>query len=186
MFVGMYREQFPTWTAQAIADRILTNHLYGIDLDPRAAQLTALTLYLRAWELVRDERQQQHLPGGTYTPPPMNIATTPTNLDRGALERHLQRHPQDRLFEPLIKEVFAALEQAEILGSLLRPREYLDNAITALQKQHGIQRNLFDADMDETSIKLAELAKSDPKGLSRWPSNMSLTVSNLRLEMSMM
>ncbi len=167
MFVGMYREQFPNWNAQDIADRILTNHLFGIDLDPRAAQLTALTLYLRAWELVRDERQQQYLPGGSYTPPSMNIATTPTNLDKGALERHLQRHPQDRLFEPLIKEIFAGLEQAELLGSLLRPRKYLNNAITLLQKQHGIQRSLFNSDMDELRIKIAELAKSDPEGLKK-------------------
>lgn len=167
MFVAMYREQFPTWNAHEIAERILTNHLYGIDLDPRAAQLTALTLYLRAWELVRDERQQQYLPGGSYTPPSMNIATTPTNLDKGALERHLQRHPQDRLFAPLIKEIFDGLEQAELLGSLLRPREYLNNAIFALQKQEATQRNLFDPDMDELRITIAELAKSDPEGLKK-------------------
>ena len=38
-----------------VADRILTRHLHGIDLDPRAAQLTALTLYLRAWEYVKED-----------------------------------------------------------------------------------------------------------------------------------
>ncbi len=32
MFVDMYREQFPSWTAQEVADRILTHHLHGIDL----------------------------------------------------------------------------------------------------------------------------------------------------------
>jgi N-6 DNA Methylase len=167
IFVTIYHEQFPAWNAHEIANRILSDHLYGIDLDPRAAQLTALTLYLRAWELVHDERQQQYLPGGTYRPPPMNIATTPTNLNKGALERHLQRHPQDRLFEPLIKEVFAGLEQAELLGSLLRPREYLEKAITDLQHQHGVQRSLFDPDTDELSLEIAALAKSDPVGLKQ-------------------
>ena len=167
MFVGMYREQFPIWTTKDIADRILAEHLYGIDLDPRAAQLTALTLYLRAWELVRDERQQQYLPGGTYTPPPLNIATTPTNLNKGALERHLQRHPQDRLFEPLIKEVFAGLEQANSWVACCDHAEYLDKAITDLQHQHGVQRSLFDPDTDELSLEIAALAKSDPVGLKQ-------------------
>jgi len=48
MFVAMYREQFHTFSTAEIADRILSHHLYGIDIDPRAAQLSALTLYLRA------------------------------------------------------------------------------------------------------------------------------------------
>jgi hypothetical protein len=96
MFVTIYREQFPTFTASEIADRILSHHLNGIDLDPRAAQLSALTLYLRAWELVRDERRKERKPGpGTYIPPAMNLATTPTSLNEGALQRHLIRHPQD-------------------------------------------------------------------------------------------
>ena len=63
----MYREQYPDMSATEIADRILTHHLHGIDLDPRAAQLAALTLYLRAWELVRDERRAQRLPGPAPT-----------------------------------------------------------------------------------------------------------------------
>src|SRR6266568_9355685 len=58
MFVAMYREQFHTFSATEIVDRILSHHLHGIDLDPRAAQLSALTLYLRARELVRDERRR--------------------------------------------------------------------------------------------------------------------------------
>ena len=48
MFVQMYREQYPTQSMREIVDCVLSQHLFGIDLDPRAAQLTALTLYLRA------------------------------------------------------------------------------------------------------------------------------------------
>ncbi len=173
LFVAMYREQFPAWSAREIADRVLSEHLHGIDLDPRAAQLTALTLYLRAWELVRDEHTQQHRSGTlNYTPPMMNLATTPTNLNKGALARHLQRHPQDELFKPLIEEIFAGLEQAEILGSLLRPREYLDRAISELQKLPTIQRGLFSApDEDELRIRIAAEAKNDPEGLKKLAMN---------------
>jgi hypothetical protein len=169
LLVEMYREQFPEWSAQQIADRILSHHLHGIDLDPRAAQLTALTLYLRAWELIRDERQQQYLAGaGGYTPPEMNLATTPTNLNRGALQRHLERHPEDSLFQPLIEEVFAGLEQAEILGSLLRPREYLEHAIAALQKLPPItQLGLFEQEMDAFRGEIVKMAKEDPDQLKK-------------------
>jgi len=163
MLVAMYREQFHTLSATEIADRILSHHLYGIDLDPRAAQLSALTLYLRVWELVRDERRKERKPSpGTYTPPAMNLATTPTSLNVGALQRHLQRHPQDIPLKPLLEGIFTGLEQADILGSLLRPKEYLDNAITQLQKIYNIPLDPEEAEIRRT---ITELANRDPLGL---------------------
>ena len=165
MFVAMYREQFHTFSATEIADRILSHHLHGIDLDPRAAQLSALTLYLRAWELVRDERQKERKPGpGTYTPPAMNLATTPTSLNEGALQRHLQRHPQDMPLKPLLEGIFSSLEQADILGSLIRPKEYLDHAIAELQRPHTIRMD-FDPEEAEIRRTITELANRDPLGL---------------------
>ena len=167
MYFAMYREQYPDMSAAEIADCILTHHLHGIDLDPRAAQLAALTLYLRAWELVRDERRAQRLPGpGSYRPPAMNLATTPTGLTPGSLERHLQRHPEDRIYRPLLEGIFAALEQADVLGSLLRPGEQLDAAIRAFRKQGGGQLGLLAGD-DDLNRLLGELARHDPGELKR-------------------
>src|SRR6266699_1860675 len=167
MFVAMYREQFHTFSATEIADHILTNHLHGIDLDPRAAQLSALTLYLRAWELVRDERRKERKPGpGTYTPPAMNLATTPTSLNEGALQRHLLRHPQDMPLKPLLEGIFSGLEQADILGSLIRPKEYLDNAIAELQRPHTIRMD-FDPEEAELRRTITAMANHDPVGLRR-------------------
>src|SRR5260370_19710058 len=165
MFVAMYREQVHTFSATEIADRILSHHLYGIDLDPRAAQLSALTLYLRAWELLRDERRKERKPGpGTYTPPPMNLATTPTSLNEGALQRHLLRHPQDMPLKPLLEGIFSGLEQADILGSLIRPKEYLDNAIAELQRPHTIHMD-FDPEEAELRRTITAMANRDPVGL---------------------
>ena len=167
MYFAMYREQYPDMSAAEIADRILTHHLHGIDLDPRAAQLAALTLYLRAWELVRDERRAQRLPGpGAYRPPAMNLATTPTGLTPGSLERHLQRHPEDRIYRPLLEGIFAALEQADVLGSLLRPGEQLDAAIRAFRAQGSGQLGLL-AEDDDLNRLLGELARHDPGELKR-------------------
>src|SRR6266536_3405079 len=167
MFVAMYREQFHTFSATETADRILSHHLHGIDLDPRASQLSALTLYLRAWELVRDERRKERQPGpGIYTPPAMNLATTPTSLNEGVLQRHLLRHPQDIPLKPLLEGIFSGLEQADILGSLIRPKEYLDHAIAKLQQPHTI---MMDFDPEEAEIRhtIRELANHDPLGLRK-------------------
>ena len=165
MFVAMHREQFPTFSATEIADHILSHHLHGIDLDPRAAQFSALTLYLRARELVRDERRKERKPGpGTYTPPAMKLATTPTSLNEGALQRHLLRHPQDMPLKPLLEGIFSGLEQADILGSLIRPKEYLDNAIAELQRPHTIRMD-FDPEEAELRRTITAMANHDPVGL---------------------
>jgi len=165
MLVAMYHEQFHSFSATEIANRILSHHLYGIDIDPRAAQLSALTLYLRAWELVRDERRKEHKPGSdSYTPTAMNLATTPSSLTEGALQRHLLRHPQDMPLKPLLEGIFAGLEQADILGSLLRPKEYLDNAIAELQRPHTMRID-FDPEEAELRRTITEMANRDPAGL---------------------
>ncbi|MCC6629586.1 MAG: hypothetical protein IT340_19580 [Chloroflexi bacterium] len=165
LLAAVYRERRPDLDAAEIADRILARHLHGIDLDPRCAQLTALTLWLRAWETVRDEARAHRRPGAPrYAPPAMSVATTPTSLDPGALARHLARHPGDRPLRPLLEGVFAALEQADILGSLLRPGAQLDEAIAALQRPRQLR---MDADPDEATLRqrLAEQAQRDPAGL---------------------
>ncbi|MEI8167172.1 MAG: hypothetical protein WCG26_12370, partial [Chloroflexales bacterium] len=167
MFAAMYRERHPELSATAIADRVLTRHLHGIDLDPRAAQLAALTLYLRAWELVREERRSQRRPGaGSYTPPAMNIAATPSGLNAGALQRHLRRHPEDRVLKPLLEGVFMALEQADILGSLLRPAEHIAAAMQAIQQPHTIPMD-FEADDAPLRQTITALSPHDPNELKR-------------------
>jgi len=175
MFVAMYREQRPRLSAKEIADTILSQHLFGIDLDPRAAQLAALTLYLRAWELVRAEQQTTRTIGDHfYVPPMMNLATTPSGLTEGALERHLQRTPQDEVFKPLLKSIFAGLEQADILGSLLRPREYLDSAIEDLLRPQTIEM-AFNPQMFARRSDIRNMAEANPKGLRN---NLLETIAN--------
>ena len=169
LFVQMYHEQYPAWSMREIVDCVLSQHLFGIDLDPRAAQLTALTLYLRACELLREERRAQRLSGNDPDfRPTMNLATTPTHLNKGVLARHLKRHPDDEYFLSLIKEIFTGLEQAELLGSLLRPREYLDRAIEELKNLPAVQLELFSSPHDETlPIHIAAMAKEEPGELKK-------------------
>ncbi len=167
MLVAMYGERRPELKASEIADTILARHLHGIDIDPRAAQLAALTLYLRAWELVREERRRERRPGGApYRPPAMSLAATPTGIGPGSLQRHLRRHPGDRVMKPMLEAVFTSLEQADILGSLLRPSEYLDEAIKALRQPHTMRMD-FDADEAELRWTITRVANQDPGELKR-------------------
>ena len=94
----------------------------------------------------------------------MNLATTPTSLNEGALQRHLQRHPQDMPLKPLLEGIFSSLEQADILGSLIRPKEYLDHAIAELQRPHTIRMD-FDPEEAEIRRTITEMANRDPLGL---------------------
>ncbi len=68
--------------------------------------------------------------------------------------------------KPLLEGVFAALERADILGSLLRPAEHIDAAIKALQGTHQVAMD-FDADDASLRRTITALAKSDPAELKR-------------------
>jgi hypothetical protein len=165
LLVAMYRERRPQLGAKEIADVILERHLFGIDIDPRAAQLAALTLYLRAWELVRQERHARHQSGpGSYRPRSMNLATTPGRMEPGALARHLGRHPEDLPLAPFLGGVFTALESADILGSLLQPRRHLSEAIARLRQSHQMSMS-FDAEAQALIGTVESLAQSNPDEL---------------------
>jgi hypothetical protein len=64
----------------------------------------------------------------------------------------------------LLEGIFSSLEQADILGSLIRPKEYLDHAITELQRPHTIRMD-FDPEEAEIRHTITELANRDPLGL---------------------
>ncbi len=160
LLAAMYREQHPDWDAQRVVETILRQHLHGIDIDPRAVQLAALTLYMRALELLRDEARLRRRPMLAWTPPQINLATTPSGLDGTALERHLQRHPADRPLRPVLERIFETLAQAEILGSLLRPGAEIDAAIAKVQSPRT--RDMFAANDAADAI-----AQHDPAELKR-------------------
>ena len=160
MLAAMYREQHADWEAQHIVETILRRHLHGVDIDPRAVQLAALTLYMRALELLRDEARARRRPMPRWVPQQINLATTPSGLDAAMLERHLVRHPEDRPLRPVLERIFEALSQADILGSLLRPGAEIDAAVAKVQAPRT--RDMFAANDDAGAI-----AQHDPTELKR-------------------
>ena len=164
LLAAMYRERHPDWEARQVVETILRHHLHGIDIDPHAVQLAALTLYLRALELLRDEARARRRPMPRWTPAQINLATTPSGLDDTALERHLARHPEDRPLRPLLERIFASLGQAELLGSLLRPGAEIDAAIAEALRPR--QTGLFDGTTDSTdSTDSEQIGASDIRAI---------------------
>lgn len=70
------------------------------------------------------------------------------------------------MLKPLLEGVFTALEQADILGSLLRPAEHIDAAIKALGGTHQVAMD-FEADDAALRRTITELARRDPAELKK-------------------
>ncbi len=150
LFVEMYREEISNagktgWPENAsvaseseIASAILKHNLYGIDIDPRAVQLSALTLYLKAKTLNADVNLTEtrlacadiHMLNGEH-------------LGEFLAASGLKNRP---IFERILKALQERLKDAEQLGSLLRLEEEIRELIAKERKYYnkeGAQPDLF-------------------------------------------
>jgi len=92
-----------------VSSLILKNNLYGIDLDDRAAQLTILSLYLKARTLDRHKRR--------YT---MNVVSADFHLsDSLELTAVRNRYRSDTTVQDFIDLIWEQLRDASAIGSLL-------------------------------------------------------------------
>lgn len=133
----MYREEMahagqPGWPAEAsvatesdIPSAIVAHNLHGIDIDPRAVQIAALTLLIKARGLNRE---------ATVTDRNLaccNIeAITGGRLDAIIRGAQLDQPIQDRLLHAMA----ARLKNSDNLGSLLRPETDLERLIEEERK----------------------------------------------------
>ena len=138
IFVEMYREELehagkPGWPAKAsvasadeIPASIVANNLYGIDLDLRAVQLSALALLLRARTLN---------PKCPFTDENLACANV-EEITGGRLEEFIKQakftHP---IYERILRALAARLKDSNNLGSLLRLEKDLERLIAEERKQ---------------------------------------------------
>ena len=128
LLFALYREEAEhrgeRWTDAEIVESILANNLHGIDLDPRAVQIAAAGLWLKA---------QQIAPGAR--PRAMNLVASQLRLaglaedDPALVELRDAVYAETKIPAGLTNEVVAALEGADYLGSLLKVGDALDKAI---------------------------------------------------------
>ena len=128
------KEDYDTEIAlrRAVPELILRHNLYGVDIDPRAAQIAALALWMRAQRAYND-----HDIDGAERPPigRTNIVTAePMPGDREMVAEFastLQPQVLGELFQRMVEEMRLAGE----LGSLLRIDRSLWSAVAKAREQ---------------------------------------------------
>ena len=122
LFAEMYREELahagqPGWPEQAsvanadeIPAAIIQHNLFGIDIDLRAVQLSALTLYVKAKRMNKQAVISDH-----------NLACADVlPLDGARLGTFIREMSFRPIYERLIRKLWERLEEINQLGSLLR------------------------------------------------------------------
>jgi hypothetical protein len=128
------------WAPKQIAESILENNLHGVDLDPRAVQIAAAALLLKAKTFCRDAE-------------PRVINLVASNLDLGSLPdddpavQGLKREVEKAtgIPEALTDMVIHALKGADYLGSLLK----VDEAVEAAIRQHECTAGLVRTEISQ-------------------------------------
>jgi hypothetical protein len=130
-----------------IPAQILESNLFGIDIDPRAVQLAAFTLYLRAraYEQAHDAPAQARLPTANL------VVAEPMPGDKGLFEEFVA--DQHIVVQNVCRRVWDLLALADEAGSLLKVEVAFDEAIAA-ERTRLAKEPLFDTEklLDDTAF----------------------------------
>jgi len=154
------REDYPDLLGlrQAAPGLILAHNLYGVDIDPRCAQIAALALWLRAQRAYRELGvnpsarpliQRTHIVVAEPMPESADLAT--------AFETEIERPFQRTLFERMIQEMRLAGE----LGTLLQVELSLAEDVRRAHRQFLEEPTLFPELEPKTHGKLDLSGVSD-------------------------
>jgi len=120
------------WQPKAIVESILENNLHGIDLDPRAVQIAAAALWMKAQQTARGaEPKQLNLVASA-----LRLANLPDN-DPALVELRKQVEADTGIPAALTDTVVHALRGADHLGSLLKVDSAVEDAIRAYERGDG-------------------------------------------------
>ena len=139
LLIEMYKEELekagsPGWPQEPsvtqgedIPTSIIANNLFGIDIDLRAVQLSALTLYLKAKSINPSAKiQQSNL-----------VCADVLLLDGERLDAFLKAMRFTRpIYERIIRALWVRLKDASHVGSLLRPEEDIRSLIQREREQY--------------------------------------------------
>jgi len=157
LLTDMYREEMehtgrPGWpdeppvsSEEEIPGAVIANNLFGIDIDLRAVQLSALTLYLRAKTFDKRSVLQES-----------NLACADVALFRGVHLREVLdgiRLPVS-ISKPLLRDFFESLNEAGTMGSLVRLERHFEKSpgpelrraiddFVRKQRERGVDESYF-------------------------------------------
>ena len=181
------------WSPKAVAESILENNLHGIDLDPRAVQIAAAALWLKAKALSPQAR-----------PAKLNLVASKLELsslpddDPALIELRNTVERETGVPGTLTDTILAALKGADHLGSLLKVDATVAEAIAEHEAglgrslpQQGLfqaeDRQAIDADQAQASVLdslegfLAKHSSGDDLGLRLRGEQLAAGVRFVRL-----
>ena len=177
VFEAMYRDA-RDWGHVQIEDHdvpgaILQNNLFGVDIDRRAVQLAALSLFMKARTMHPQARVTQ-----------VNLVSADATLpDSDVRERFLERYARTPKVQQAFAQVLEDMDQVAELGSLLRVeerlRELLADAgrLARKEKLEALdprqQRDLPGLEPEVHQMGLAELA-GDEEQAAAWTPHYTL------------
>ncbi|MDH5674429.1 MAG: BREX-6 system adenine-specific DNA-methyltransferase PglX [Myxococcales bacterium] len=146
------------WSDRAIVESILEHNLHGIDIDPRAVQIAAAALMLKA---------QQLAPGAA--PRVMNLVASQLRLanlaqdDAALVELRESLWRQCGIPESATGALLQAVAGADHLGTLLQVDAGVEQALKDAEKlqRSSEQQELFDDGRGRTSVARV----GDPQGV---------------------
>lgn len=136
LLTALYREEarhrgqqnIELWGDRAIIERILGHNLHGIDIDPRAIQIAAAALWLRARQIAPDA-SPEHI---NLVAPHLLLASLPD--DDPALTELRDEIEREAGIPPLLTDtIIHALRGADHLGSLLKIDTAVEDALNQLE-----------------------------------------------------
>jgi hypothetical protein len=136
LLAAMYREE-ARHLGQAISEReiaasILENNLHGIDIDPRAVQIAAAAVVLKAKRLARDARPR-HV---NLVAPVLRLGSLAED-DPALVRLRRELKAEAGIPEELTGKLVAALAGVDHLGSLLKVDAAIDDAIREQERAAG-------------------------------------------------
>lgn len=141
LFFAMYREAEPDLDIRMIPALILEHNLFGIDIDLRAAQLTAFSLYLKARTTLAaiDAKAQLDLRR-------LNIVVADAHInDDPRKTAFLDRFRHDPEIQELYRKVLADLDHTNALGSLIKVRTEFETLFGRIQQSREKARKAAEA-----------------------------------------
>ncbi|MBI4818896.1 MAG: BREX-6 system adenine-specific DNA-methyltransferase PglX [Deltaproteobacteria bacterium] len=157
-----------------VAEAILENNLFGIDIDPRATQLAAAGLYLKAKTLARDARPKRL----NLVAPVLQLASLPKD-DPALVQLRKELREEVGISEALTDRIVTALEGVDHLGSLLKVDAAVEDAITAadleVEKKTG-QGDLFRGyEAQQMKVPVAQARTSALDGIEKFLATHSVS-----------
>lgn len=165
LLFALYREEArqrgEVWSDREIVESILENNLYGVDIDPRAVQIAAAALFLKARSLCRDA-SPQHL---NLVASNLQLASL-ANDDPALVELRREVREDTGIPEELTSRIVDALKGADHLGTLLKIDSEVEEAIQEYESEsrrlfeEGAQGDLFKSAPQQVVLQFAQAKES--------------------------